>query len=137
MIFLDEGIGRSVYEALLRVRLEGVKYVREEFRDNGKDGRGVDDVIWLQMIGERRWLAITRDKQILKQVAERRTLIQYQVGLIVLDDDHATSFQLLQMIVCHRDRLLELHEGMSRPFAYVMDRRGRLSQHQLDADGAS
>ena len=134
MIFLDDGVGRSVYDALTRVRFQDVTYVREEFRDNGKDGREVDDVDWLRWVGEHQWLAITRDKRILKQPAERNALIQHDVGLIVLDDNNAMSFELLQMIICHIDKLLQLHENTARPFAYVMDRRGRLRRHPLNTD---
>ena len=52
----------------------------------------------------------------------------------MLDDNNAMSFELLQMIICHIDKLLQLHENTARPFAYVMDRRGRLRRHPLNTD---
>ena len=80
-IFLDDGMGRSVYEALRRVRFYDVVYVRDEFRANGKNGREVDDVEWLRLVGREHWLAITRDKRILTQPSERDALIEHRAGV--------------------------------------------------------
>ena len=130
-LLLDDNIGPSVYDALARVRRPDVRYVRAEFAADYAAGRKVSDQMWLELAGERGWLAITRDLSILQTREERDALIAHDAGVIILDDGQATSFDMLHFIVCNIETLARIDETESRPFAFVADASGQFIKQDL------
>lgn len=132
-LLLDDNIGPSVYAALARVRRPDVRYVRSEFAADYAAGRKVSDQMWLELAGGRGWLAITRDLSILQTREEREALIAHDAGVIILDAGQATSFDMLQFIVCNIETLARIDETEPRPFAFVADTAGQFIKQDLMA----
>ena len=66
-LFFDENVGTRVPRTLRRAgpRAVDYRYLSEEFQGEREPGDKVLDVHWLRLVGEREWLAITRDRLIL------------------------------------------------------------------------
>jgi hypothetical protein len=76
-LYCDEDIGTRVPKALKLVGL------RAEYAVS----RGMisePDVQWLQRIGQKRWLGISCNKNIMQVPEERDAIITYKVGIIFL-----------------------------------------------------
>lgn len=130
-LFLDDNIGPSVYDALARVRYPDIRYVRTEFAADYAVGNKISDQMWIELVGRHGWLAITRDASILESNEEREALITHAAGIIIFDHGQATSFEMLQFIVCNIERLIELNDREVRPFAFVVDKSGRFTKRHL------
>jgi hypothetical protein len=118
MIFIDRSVPRSVADALKQVRND-VRWLEDEFPHNVKDH------VWLEEIGQRGWLVITRDKRIRYRPGERDALFQGRVGCFCLTQGKdPTRWEYLKLIVFTLDEMQRLYEETEPPFLFGIGRTG-------------
>jgi ribosomal protein L34 len=110
-LYCDEDIGTRVPKALKLVGLRAESAV----------SRGMisePDVQWLQRVGQKRWLGISCNKNVLQVPEERDAIITYKVGIIFFTSGNLTPKEKLLIILRKWDWMEQIDENETRPFAY-------------------
>jgi PIN like domain len=81
-LFLDRSLGRKKVPELLRA--EGLRLITLAEHYGIPSDETVEDVEWLQLCGDRRWLAVMKDDRIRYVGAERRALVESRVRAAVV-----------------------------------------------------
>src|SRR5205814_5888396 len=81
LILIDRSVPRGVADALKYVR-DDVRWLDDEFP------HGTPDHVWLARAGATRWLVIMRDKKVRSRPAERRAILENNVGCFCLIQKH-------------------------------------------------
>jgi hypothetical protein len=103
MIFIDRSVPKSVADALKQVR-DDIRWLEDEFPHN------VKDPVWLEEVGKRGWLVITRDKKIRFRPGEKGALLRWRVGCFCLTQNtNPTRWELLKLIVPALDEMQRLY----------------------------
>ena len=76
------------------------------------------DVQWLQRVGQKRWLGISCNKNVLQVPEERDAIITYKVGIIFFTSGNLTPKEKLLIILRKWDWMEQIDENETRPFAY-------------------
>ena len=120
MIFIDRSIPKPVANALKQVR-EDVSWLEDHFlHDQTDDG-------WISIVGERGWLAITRDKKILTRPGEIDAWMRNGAGgFIVGQKQDPTKWQYLQLLAKTLDDMETIFAETERPFLYTVAKSGAL-----------
>jgi len=82
------------------------------------------DAIWLQDIGQKGWILITRDQRITKNPAEKMALRQNNVGAFFLAGKNRSHWDLVEQLVRNWRRLKSLSSSTDRPFAFRIPSKG-------------
>ena len=96
------------------------RYVSEEFHGEREPGDKVLDVHWLRLVGEREWLAITRDRLILAREAERRELIESRARVVILRPGDSLWGEMLTFVLERMDWLQRIYREVPPPFACIV-----------------
>ncbi|MGH2443933.1 MAG: hypothetical protein ACRDFX_12330 [Chloroflexota bacterium] len=122
MIFIDRSIPKDVALALRYVRSD-VKWLEDEFPHDAPDE------IWLKSIGERGWLAVTRDKKVRTRPGERAALAVNRVGCFVLvQKQPLTKWHYLKLLALTLDDMERIFAATERPFLYGVGRTCRFTR---------
>ncbi len=87
-LFIDRCLGSHIIPAALRQLGLSVEIHCDHFED------ACDDAVWLQSVGSRGWIVLTKDAKILKRPAERRALEDAGVHAIFFGRRDATAGEL-------------------------------------------
>ena len=117
-LYFDQDYSSRAVDAIRRVKAGPVESVRSAFPEQFGRKVRVADAQWLSMVGDRGWLAITRDAHVLKRPDELRALLEHGVGAVILRAPTATPFQMLAFVVKRWDWLREIDAGQPRPFVF-------------------
>lgn len=93
---------------------------------------GSPDTEWLAKAGQKKWLAFSYNKKILKVPSERETIIREKVGIIFLTTGTEYSRKVLKLLLTKWDELEFLWNTTERPFARFLSLNGRLSEKYRD-----
>jgi hypothetical protein len=86
------------------------------------------DVDWLPIVRGRGWAVIMRDKRIRRRPVERQRFLDHGVRAFCLTGaGNQTSWQILQLIVRHWDRI-EVASARPAPFIFAVTATGLSSQ---------
>jgi len=114
ILFFDRNMGKSIPDALHLLDLP-VKKHDEHF------GPTTTDEEWLAKVGEEGWLAITRDKGVLRKQSQRRALADHRVGCFVLvGAANLPRWDSVRIIARNWDRIRQLAAGEERPFLWKL-----------------
>jgi hypothetical protein len=127
MIFIDRSIPRSVARALQMVR-DDVEWLEPTFPHDATEEE------WLRAIGERGWIAVTRDKKIRSRPGERRALIENKVGCFYFSQKQPLKkWDYLKLLVLKLDDMGRIFAEVERPFLYGIGRTGELRRVALSS----
>lgn len=116
--YFDQDYSARAVDALRLVNAGRIESVRSAFPEQFGRRIRVTDVQWLSVVGDRGWLAITRDAHILNRPDELRALLEHGVGAVILRAPAATPFQMLAFAVKRWDWLREIDADQPRPFVF-------------------
>jgi hypothetical protein len=117
--YLDESIDGPTLAAALRARGAAIERRADHFPP------GTRDEVWLAQVGERGWVAITRDKNVRFRTIERRALIESRVRAFVFTAGNATREETAAIVAGaleHMKRIIATRPG---PFIYHIGRSGK------------
>ena len=122
--FCDRALGRNVPNAL---KLRGIDAVAHDDLFDHKTG----DDIWLAEIGRRGWTVLTKDNRMRFREAEKHALISYKVGCFAIRQGHATSEQMVAILVSAWDKIEAISASEPRPFLYTVYKDGSVRKREL------
>ena len=121
-LFFDQNIGPGVPRILRELGPREFNYraLVDEYPDALRRGQHVDDVEWLPRVGERGWLAITRDLRILVVADERRALIEGRARVVFLRPGNSPRRAMASFVVSRQAWLQRIYDEVPPPFACIV-----------------
>jgi len=93
VFFLDRSPGRDIVAETLRNAGAVVEVHADHFREEAPDDE------WLDRVGKKGWLVLTKDKRIRYRSAEFEAVVQANVRLFVLTAGNVTAWELGEIFV--------------------------------------
>jgi predicted nuclease of predicted toxin-antitoxin system len=121
VLFLDRSIGKRKVAAALR----GAGMVVEVHDDHfPADARDED---WLQVVGEREWIVLTKDKHIRHRAVEREALREAKVRAFVLTAGNVNGDEMAEICLQALPNILRCAATNSPPFLATVTKGGFVS----------
>lgn len=98
---------------------EEVAHLRDHFPED------TPDADWLEDIGKRGWVLITKDRAIGRRPIEREALKTHKVGAFFLLGKNMAAWNQIKQVIRAWERINELSASTKRPFAYKVSTAGR------------
>jgi PIN like domain len=117
-LFLDRSLGRKKVPELLRA--EGIRLVTLAEHYGIPEDEAVADTEWLQLCGERGWLAVMKDDRIRYVGAERQALFDFQVMAAVITNANLPADEMAARILRALISLAQICSERDRPFLYAL-----------------
>ena len=95
------------------------KCLIDEFSSEHAVGEDVLDTQWLRRVGDKQWLAITRDMQILERETELRTLIESSARVVFLRPGDSLWWEMRDFLLANLDWLRRLYAEIEPPFVCI------------------
>lgn len=119
MIFIDRSIPRSVADALKLVGRADVRWLEDEFAHN------TPDEVWIPVVAERGWLAISRDKKIRTRSRQRDLVRDHGLGCFLLQQrQNLTRWDYLKLLAANLDEWERKAAATPRPFMFLVGSDG-------------
>jgi len=119
VIFIDRSIPRSVADALKLVGREDVRWLEDEFAHN------TPDEVWIPVVAERGWVAISRDKKIRTRMRQRSLVREYGLGCFILQQrQNLTRWDYLKLLAANLDEWERKAASTPRPFMFLVGSDG-------------
>ena len=96
-LFLDRSLGRKKVPELLRAK--GLRLVTLAEHYGIPNDETIDDTEWLQLCGERGWLAVMKDDRIRYVGTERHALVEYRVRAAVITNANLPAADMAERII--------------------------------------
>jgi predicted nuclease of predicted toxin-antitoxin system len=110
---LGKGVGAALRKAGVEVRLS-----------EGLIARGTADEDWLARIGKKRWIVLTKDKNIRLRKHEHRALVRAGVKAFVLTSGNLTGAEMAEVFVANLARMQELARTTDHAFLAKVTKGG-------------
>lgn len=122
-LFLDRNLGKHIIAE--RLRSEGMKV---EVHDDHL-ATDAPDEDWIALVGRRRWVAITKDKNVRYRAAELQAIQRYSARVIVVRTKNATGSDIAELLVKGRRRILRFVTATQPPFVAGINRSGAVKAY--------
>ena len=124
-LFLDRSLGRHIIAD--RLRREGIKVeVHDDYLPNT-----APDEEWIALVGERGWVALTKDKRIRYRTAEIRSVVANAARVIVIQVNNAKGSDIAEVLVRGRRRIARFTAKREAPFVAAIYRDGRVREYSI------
>ena len=117
-LFLDRSLGRKKVPALLRDESLRLVTLAEHYGIPADEQ--VADSEWLELCGQRGWLAVMKDDRIRYVGVEKRALIDHRVRAAVITNANLAAIEMASRIVRAAPELAEICTGRRGPFLYAL-----------------
>jgi hypothetical protein len=85
---------------------------------------GTKDEIWLEEIGKKGWILITKDRRIRRRPLEIEALKTNNVGAFFLSGKSMGKWESIKQLVQSWEKIQEIAKNNPRPFAFQINRSG-------------
>ena len=119
--FVDRSLGRQLVANALRLAGESVEIHDDHFAPDAPDD------VWLTAVGQRGWIALTKDKAIRFRKNERAAVQSANARLFVLTAGNITGAECAAAIVAALPAIRKLVFKASPPFIATVSRAGNVS----------
>lgn len=127
-VFIDEDCGTGIPKSLKLVKMPSDDIV---YPSNHPPIRfGTKDPEWLRWVGENRYLALSSNHKILENANEFPLILQYQVGIVFVDNGEYPTWACLRMFM-NRWEWLQAIDRTERPFVYLVGLAGKPVPYDL------
>ena len=128
-LFLDRSLGRKKVPELLRA--EGLHVVTLADHYGIPADETIEDSEWLQLCGQRGWLALMKDDRIRYVGAERHALVMYRVRAAVITNANLPATAMAERIIRALTDLAEICDTREGPFPFALQ-KNRFNEILLD-----
>ena len=115
--FIDNNLSEHLANGM-RAFGEEVMHLKEVFPEDAEDPE------WLEYIGSKGLLLVTRDEKVRRRPVELHALRQHRVGAFFLGGKNLSRCDLIQQLVRNWSRMKQLASNTKRPFAFRVPRSG-------------
>lgn len=123
--YFDENMGSKVPSALKTLGLRVIPGVKKQY------GGGQNDIQYLTRAGQKGWLAISANKDMLNVKDEKDTIIAEKVGIVFITDGQMKRPELMLLLLKKWDWLETIDKDEQRPFAFFLYPAGRAKKKEL------
>ena len=121
ILLCDEDVGTGIPHALADVGFNARALVKMGWG-------GKDDTEWLKIVGQNGWLVFSHNKKMLAVALEKRTILDYSVGIIFLTTGEENTANQLKMLLNRWSTLELLNSTTPRPFARINRANGHITE---------
>lgn len=125
-LFLDRSLGKHIIAD--RLRQEKIKV---EVHDDHLPNTAPDEE-WIALVGERGWVALTKDKRIRYRRAEIRSVLANAARLIVIQINNVKASEIAEVLVRSRRRIARFTAKREPPFVAAIYRDGRIRDYSIE-----
>jgi hypothetical protein len=121
VFFIDRSLGRRIVAQALREAGETVEIHEDHFAPDARDE------VWLNEVGSRGWIVLTKDDRIRYRVTERTALASARVRAFVLTSSQLLGTEMAAAFVKALPRMKRLIANHTPPFIGRVSRNGKVS----------
>ena len=125
VFFLDRNFGTKVIANLLRE--SGFKV---EIHDDHLSQTAPDEE-WIDYVAGRRWVALTKDKNIRYRSAEIGAVKEFGARLLVIRAKNTTGKDVAEVLIRNRSKIEKFICEAEAPFIAGIDRNGRITNYKI------
>ncbi len=122
-LYLDRNLGKHVVASALRDAGFQVEVHDDHLPIDAPD----ED--WIELVGTRGWIALTKDKNIRYRYAELDAVNTHRARVVVIRAKNVTGNELAELVVKHHGKIQRFSLTHAAPFVAGIDRAGKLSQY--------
>jgi hypothetical protein len=125
--FFDNNLSWRLAKALCYLEEDEnkVMHLTEVFSAN------TQDEVWLEDVGKKGMLLVSKDIRIRKHKAALLALKQHNVGAFFLIGRKLTKWQEIRQLIFQWEKMKELAQTSHRPFAFLVPQRGNITSIAL------
>lgn len=125
VFYLDRNLGKHVIADALRSAGEQV-----EIHDDHLPADAPDED-WISLVGQKGWVAITKDKNIRYRIGEIESVRNNNAKVIVVRAKDATGDEIAEVLVKFRERIKKYAIRTPAPFIAGIDRWGAIRSYSI------
>lgn len=125
VFFLDRNMGRHVVADALRAAGQVVEVHDDHLPPDASDEE------WLSLVGRRKWIAITKDRNIRYRQSEKLAVQENNARVLVLRSRNTTGEQNADLLVKNATRIHRFCDQNEPPFIAGMTRSGAIKQYDI------
>lgn len=122
-IFIERNLGKHTIARVLRDTGEQVEVHDDHLAQNAPD----ED--WIRLVGEKGWLAVTKDKNIRYRQGELWAIKQYKARVFVIRAKNVTAEDNAEIILKALGRMKRFAQKTPAPFVAALYRNGDIKQY--------
>ena len=92
------------------------------------------DETWIALVGEKGWVALTKDKNIRHRIAEFHSIKKHSARIIVIRAKNATGEDIADLLVKGRKSIERFVANNPAPFVAKIDRGCRVKMYSVLLD---
>ena len=124
VLFLDRNLGKHIIAE--RLRSDGLNV---EIHDDHLPLDAPDEE-WLELVGRRRWVALTKDKNIRYRATEIQSIRTHRARVVVVRAKNATATDIAELLLKGKNRIARFVARTEAPFVAGIDRSGRVTPYR-------
>jgi len=125
VFYLDRNLGKHIIADALRCSCVEVEIHDDHLPINAPDEH------WIKLVGQRNWIAITKDKNIRYRSAEIEAIKKYNARIIVIQAKNATDSDIAELILKSTQRITRFARKTKAPFIAGIARSGRVTAYRI------
>ncbi len=125
VFYLDRNLGKHIIADTLRYSGVEVEIHDDHLPINAPEEH------WIELVGQRNWIAITKDKNIRYRTAEIEAIRKYNARVIVIRAKNATGSEIAEVILKSMKRITRFAKKTKPPFIAGIDRSGRVKSYHI------
>ena len=123
-LYLDRNLGKHVIADALRDAGFQVEVHDDHLPIDAPD----ED--WIELVGKKGWIALTKDKNIRYRFAELDAIKTHKARVVVIRAKNVTGNELADLVVKHHGKIQRFSSVHKAPFVAGIDRAGKLFLYQ-------
>ena len=110
VFFIDRSLGKNIFPAILKKNGLKVEVHDDHFPQNARDEK------WLELVGRKKWVAVTGDREIRYNPLEKKALINAGVRTFLLMGKNKSGEQLAGQFIKGIKKINKILAGHKGPF---------------------
>ena len=124
-LYLDRNLGKHVIADALRDAGFHVEVHDDHLPIDAPD----ED--WVELVGKKGWIALTKDKNIRYRFAELDAIKTHKARVVVIRAKNVTGNELGELVVKHYEKIQRFSSIHKAPFVAGIERAGKLSLYPM------
>jgi len=119
--FFDNNLSPMLAQAMNLLEQRGnVIHLTEIFPPDAKDEE------WLEYVGQKRMIVVTRDRWVRRRAAELRAFKNYKVRAFILGGKNPGIWQIIRQVINNWLNIKDIASRTKPPFAFQVPLKGRI-----------
>lgn len=125
VFFIDRSLGKHLIAGALRQSGLAVEVHDDHLAEDAPDEA------WIALVGERRWLAVTKDRNVRYRAGEIEAIRHHGARVLVLRAKRSTAAEMAEILIGARSRIERFVSRNDAPFVAGIDRSGQVRRYAI------